>query len=213
MNMELDHWFVTARGVVHSRWEAAFGRVTALTLPPSATDLSKGAGTTLLWLETSIKDWPTVLRGLRHTGVPCVVLSMTPQVDEVALALDQGAKGYAHAWSTPVVLQQIAQVVTHGGHWVGAEFMQRLVAAAARIPPTEPGEDRDILLAMLSTREREVALAVAKGMTNKEVARELNITERTVKAHLAAVFEKLGVRDRLHLALKFAAAVDDKLPL
>ena len=54
---------------------------------------------------------------------------------------------------------------------------------------------------MLTTRERLVAEAIAAGKTNKEAARELDITERTVKAHLGAVFDKLGVRDRLQLVL------------
>jgi len=64
---------------------------------------------------------------------------------------------------------------------------------------------------VLTPRERDVAIEVAHGATNKEVAQRLNITERTVKAHLGAVFEKLGVRDRLQLVLEFkdrVSAVD-----
>ncbi len=49
-----------------------------------------------------------------------------------------------------------------------------------------------------------MALAVAEGRSNKEVARQLDITERTVKAHLGAVFRKLGVRDRMQLVLWLA---------
>ncbi|MBV5337679.1 MAG: response regulator transcription factor [Deltaproteobacteria bacterium] len=56
-------------------------------------------------------------------------------------------------------------------------------------------------LAKLTEREREVAVLVAHGECNKEIARELNIAERTVKAHLSTVFEKLDVRDRLQLAI------------
>jgi len=57
------------------------------------------------------------------------------------------------------------------------------------------------LLEQLTSREREVAVEVAKGLSNKEVAKLLNITERTVKAHLASTFERLGAKDRLQLAL------------
>jgi DNA-binding NarL/FixJ family response regulator len=53
----------------------------------------------------------------------------------------------------------------------------------------------------LTEREREVARAVASGASNKEIARRLGITERSVKAHTGAIFEKLGVRDRLQLSL------------
>jgi DNA-binding NarL/FixJ family response regulator len=58
-------------------------------------------------------------------------------------------------------------------------------------------------LSMLTGREQEVSRAVAKGSSNKEIARQLGITERTVKAHIGSVFQKLNVRDRLHLALIF----------
>jgi DNA-binding NarL/FixJ family response regulator len=60
-------------------------------------------------------------------------------------------------------------------------------------------------ISMLSAREDQVAKAVAAGLSNKEVASRLNISERTVKAHLGAVFEKLEVRDRLQLVLFLSA--------
>lgn len=214
--MELQHWFVTVTGVVHPRWKAAFGGVsggaTAVVDLPQPEQIPAGS---LIWLDTTTAQWQQVLRTVRATAtdLPCVVLSANPRPEEAALALDLGARGYAHVWSSPVVFRHIAQVVTHGGYWIGADLMRHLIGVAAQIPPVEPAEDREFLLAVLSSREREVALSVAKGMTNKEVARELSITERTVKAHLAAVFEKLAVRDRLHLALKLAAATDEKLPL
>ncbi len=53
----------------------------------------------------------------------------------------------------------------------------------------------------LTEREREVAKAVAQGASNKEIARQLDITERTIKAHVGAILEKLGARDRLQLSL------------
>lgn len=57
------------------------------------------------------------------------------------------------------------------------------------------------MLEKLSPRERDVALQVAGGASNKDVARRLNITERTVKAHLTSTFDKLEVRDRLQLVI------------
>ena len=53
----------------------------------------------------------------------------------------------------------------------------------------------------LTEREYAVAVAVGKGLNNREIAESLGITERTVKAHLTAIFEKLGLRDRVQLAL------------
>jgi DNA-binding NarL/FixJ family response regulator len=54
---------------------------------------------------------------------------------------------------------------------------------------------------MLTPRERDIARLVSNGACNKNIARELNISERTVKAHLTTIFQKLGIADRLHLAL------------
>ncbi len=54
----------------------------------------------------------------------------------------------------------------------------------------------------LTERERETAHHIARGASNKEIARELGITERTVKAHVGAILEKLNLRDRLQIALR-----------
>lgn len=63
----------------------------------------------------------------------------------------------------------------------------------------EEGDKAKVLL--LTKREREVLVQVAKGMNNKEIASSLNITERTVKNHLYSIFRKLGVFDRTQAAL------------
>ena len=55
--------------------------------------------------------------------------------------------------------------------------------------------------APLTKRERQIVARVARGRTNREIAQELNIGEQTVKNHLSGIFEKLGVRNRLELAL------------
>ncbi len=59
----------------------------------------------------------------------------------------------------------------------------------------------EVDLSILTEREKEVTQAVITGASNKEIARQLDITERTVKAHLSAIFQKLDVRDRMHLML------------
>jgi len=61
-------------------------------------------------------------------------------------------------------------------------------------------------LLYLTEREREIAALVGNGGTNKQIARQLDISERTVKAHLTGIFRKLGVADRLKLALLLAAS-------
>ncbi len=88
--------------------------------------------------------------------------------------------------------------------------MQRLLAStqaamsrtpAAGLALDETSRASAERLSTLTGREVEVARAVARGSSNKEIARQLGITERTVKAHIGSVFQKLNARDRLHLAL------------
>ena len=150
-----------------------------------------------------------------HPDTPIIVMSPIPHDTEGLRAINQGARGYCHLYANPALLQEVARAVQAGSLWVGPELVDRLVAAArslldkvetARQPASNatsdsPSEANRPDLSMLSPREREVADQVALGKTNKEIARTLDITERTVKAHLGAVFEKLAVRDRLQLVL------------
>ena len=64
----------------------------------------------------------------------------------------------------------------------------------------------DEWLKVLSPREREVALLVARGLTNKEVARELGLCDGTVKIHVHSIFQKLGAKSRYHLIVQRGAA-------
>jgi DNA-binding NarL/FixJ family response regulator len=92
-------------------------------------------------------------------------------------------------------------VVDLGQIWVGKSVMQRLVAGSRNMPKPaeEPAQAWD---AGLTEREREVAVLAANGASNLAIARDCGISERTVKAHLSAVFTKLNLTDRLQLALR-----------
>ena len=161
-------------------------------LTPSAT----------VWLSSSVPSWRKLLESAiqRDARLAVVVVSIAPSPAEGLSAFELGARGYCHAYATPEMLREVALVVRHGGVWLGPELLGRMIGSV-RKTLTEANVDAGAL-ASLSEREADVARAVAEGCTNKEVALRLGITERTVKAHLSAVFEKLGVRDRLQLALR-----------
>ena len=129
-----------------------------------------------------------------------VVLANTPGHAETLQALSAGAMGYAHAYSAPEMLKEIRTVINHGGIWLGQQLLKRLIETSVKLAGNRSEVVED-LLGRLTSREKEVAIEAAKGLSNKEIARALNITERTVKAHLAKSFERLGVKDRLQLAL------------
>lgn len=131
---------------------------------------------------------------------PLIILADEPGEEDALAALGAGAAGYCNSHAAPEVLRQVATVVENGGLWVGQRLMQRLLAGTARLV-SPPSTDGAAWAASLTEREREVAQAVAQGASNKEIARQLDITERTIKAHVGAILEKLGARDRLQLSL------------
>lgn len=125
--------------------------------------------------------------------------------EEIAL-LKAGAKGCCRRGIDPESLQQVLNVTNDGGVWVTRSLLPRLVTELRRYaeaqhaqpgsPAARPGRDK---LASLTVREREIVRLIVNGATNKEVANQLDISERTVKGHLSNVFQKLGVADRLKL--------------
>jgi DNA-binding NarL/FixJ family response regulator len=105
--------------------------------------------------------------------------------------------------STPDLLQQVFDTVQSGGTWVGRSIMQQLCARFGRQLPAKAETD---WRSRLSAREQDVVSALREGRSNKDIARQLDISERTVKAHLTSVFQKFGVEDRLQLLLKLTGA-------
>lgn len=199
MNMS-SHLCLTRHPDDLERWFNAFPDGIAIAVVPVLTE---DVSSPLVWLHTRYDAQGPVDATIQRIkqqspAARIIVISDTPLQTESLLALSAGAVGYCHAQTAPALFQQIATVVANGGLWVGAELMDRLLAAAGRVfAPTDDAS----MLADLTPREKEVALAVAKGNSNREVANNLMISERTVKAHLSVIFEKLEIRDRLQLAV------------
>lgn len=137
--------------------------------------------------------WLDLLQGLQ-----VLVLSNRPGDEEGRQLLAKGAGGYAHAQSSPEVLERMLQSMASGNIWLGRSLLQRLLRDVdARLP--EPEAD---WAQSLSPREQEVARYASLGDSNVEIAERMSISERTVRAHLSAIFEKLQVQDRLMLTLR-----------
>lgn len=131
-------------------------------------------------------------------GLQVVVASAHPGDPEGQRALVAGAVGYVHAYMPVTGLDRVLRHVMGGEIWVGKGMLSRMLSQIGQAAP-EPNQDwaRD-----LTVRERDVARYVALGHSNQSIADSLGITERTVRAHISAIFEKLGVTDRLMLALR-----------
>lgn len=201
------HVFFSPRPQPIPRWIEAFpGARVVCGADSTHVDAAMLSDASVVWLHVAEEDGAEWVRRVREHagGTPVVVLSNVPEDDQGLAVLAAGAVGYSSALTEPVVLQQVASVVENGGLWVGVRLMRRLMQSLATRSPSPPHASLD----RLSEREREVAEAASRGSTNKEIARAMGITERTVKAHLSASFDKLGVRDRLQLAL-FIKGVED----
>jgi DNA-binding NarL/FixJ family response regulator len=207
------HLFLTERLQPIPRWAEAFPDALLMCgQRMDTTDPATLAESSIIWLHVSgddqaVSSWVGAVKAVSQNA-PIVVLSNVPEDEQGLAALAAGASGYCSALTLPAVLHQVAGVVEHGGIWVGPRLMRRLMQGLA----THDNEATEPALDKLSLRERQVAEAVARGSTNKEIARVMGITERTVKAHLSAAFEKLGVRDRMQLSLLVNGVEDSTRP-
>lgn len=191
--------FVTRSRVAPVRWKQAFPGAEVVREVP--TGVSEGA---LVWLHNMTPAH--VDDACKPAGVRFIVLHDEPTDEAGLAALSQGAVGYCNSHATPELLHTVESVVRNHGLWVGESLLTRLLGGiSARTGLAEKQQVDHPALASLSERERSVALAVARGESNKEIARNLNLAERTIKAHLTSVFDKLQVRDRLQLALRLSA--------
>jgi DNA-binding NarL/FixJ family response regulator len=154
-----------------------------------------------------VKNAPVESLAAVHRVSPAtriIVMSTMPSAEEGSVMLKAGARGYCHRVIDGGLLRKAVEVVQQGEIWAGRALTSRLLEElAARIQHSERNASIRAAerLQRLTPREREIALLVGGGASNKEIGGKLGITERTVKAHLTAVFRKLGVSDRLRLAL------------
>jgi DNA-binding NarL/FixJ family response regulator len=127
-----------------------------------------------------------------HDGaVSVVVLTSFADREQVMEALDAGASGYLLKDAEPEELVRGIRAAARGEAPLAPRAAREVLAAR-----TEPRPDAE-----LSVREREVLALVARGLPNKRIARELEISEKTVKAHLTSIFQRIGVTDRTQAAL------------
>ncbi|MBU0621591.1 MAG: response regulator transcription factor [Gammaproteobacteria bacterium] len=117
-----------------------------------------------------------------------------------------GVRGYCRGDSGPVMLKQVVESVHRGELWIRRKLTCRLIDELGKSTAKNKAYQTSLgLLNKLTMREFDIAVRVGNGESNKQIANSCGITERTVKAHLTEVFIKLGVTDRLNLALVLAA--------
>jgi len=142
------------------------------------------------------------LRELTAASTPVRTILLTVAIEKAQLveALQLGARGVVlKETSTELLLKSIRSVVA-GQYWVGREAVTDLVRVLRDLIPAA-GEEAKKKAFGLTPRELEVVSAIVLGYTNKDIARKFTISEDTVKHHLTNIFDKVGVSNRLELAL------------
>ena len=152
------------------------------------------------------------VRGLREirrfsTHTKMIALADAPANDEGMLALKAGARGYCASSISAADLGKAISVIGRGEIWASRELVREMVGELVSIADSLAQQGSEInlhsRLDSLTKRQRVVAKLISSGASNKEIGNRLNISERTVKAHLTEAFRTVGVSDRLNLALLF----------
>ncbi|PIE56080.1 MAG: helix-turn-helix transcriptional regulator [Desulfobulbus propionicus] len=199
--------FCCANSTLTQRWHTALENADEATTRRDLKIRLEVSGYDLLLLHPSLTGKAEILK-LRSARPQTKLLYLTerPSEEEGLYLLRLGIVGYTNSYISTARLREAVQVVGRGGVWISQELMQRLIqqSATRHQEATEnqaTASETASPLDTLSNREYEVAGLVARGLSNQAIAKELAITERTVKAHLGNIYEKTNIKGRLHLAL------------
>ena len=127
------------------------------------------------------------LRG-NYPEIPVVIVSASENQQVIQRAMQHGANGFIPKSSPLDVLKEAVAQVLDGEIWL-PDFM-------ATLPTTTPTPDIEQKLASLTPQQFRVLGMISEGMLNKQIAYDLGVSEATIKAHVTAIFKKLGVRNR-----------------
>jgi len=130
-----------------------------------------------------------------------IMLTVSEVVDDIVRALNRGAKGYVLKGVGSRALAEIVRAVASGEAYVSPSLSARLLSDLPALTGTPTAADP---IAKLTSRERQILDHVAAGLTNKHIAIELDLHEKTIKHHLTRIFAKLGVKNRTEAAMTLA---------
>jgi len=156
----------------------------------------------LILIHRPLIDTDTFIEIRRATPLSRIfLLSDQPDEEEGLTFLKLGIVGYANTYISSERLAEAVRVITSGAVWLGQKVMQRLILDSYAKTKEKAVADSEKKLDSLTKREREIANLISQGQTNLEIAANLDIAERTVKAHLSSIYEKTKTGSRLNLAL------------
>ena len=184
----------------------------AMSLPEALSSLHERPADIVLLdgeLHIDTGDIDRHVRLMREAAPLAGILLLTIQMDDdnQVSAILAGARGCLHRNSSAQLLARAMRGVRNGEVWLDRRVVPRLIERLSANPPPSPervaaAPKNTLDMSALSERERDVALMIDQGKSNREIGDALFISERTVKAHLSSIYKKLHVEDRVHLILR-----------
>lgn len=165
-------------------------------------------------LQAELKNHPTYLlivdydsvsnefnKMINSGNIPqnCIVMEMSPEILTGKMLISKGIRAYANAKILTHHFKQIIQTVEGGKVWSYPELTAALAKGVSS--PTISEDAKELINNRLSPKEIEVVHLILNGLTNDAISEKLDITPRTVKAHVGSIFSKLHVTDRISLVL------------
>ena len=134
-----------------------------------------------------------------HPNVHIIMLTASDDEQHVASALKAGARGYLLKGSGGEEIVQAVRAIAAGDSYVAPNLAARLLCKKADTIEVTAADNYH----NLTSREAEVLALLARGLSNKEIARAFSCTERTIKHHMTGIMQKLNVRNRVQAVLKY----------
>lgn len=127
-----------------------------------------------------------------------LVLRSLPNLEEGGSLLSHNIAGYGNSNMSDDAFIQAINVIQNGSIWLYPDLMKDIINKVNKL---NLNNETHKLLDNLTNREKEIATSISEGKTNKAIADKLNISPNTVKIHISSIFEKLGIKNRVTLAI------------
>lgn len=134
-----------------------------------------------------------------YSFVKILIFNAVPDVHHASTLLDKGIKGYENSFIHKDNLLKMLISVENGNNWLFAQLTNYIINKYVQNNSSNEPE----FIKLLTQKEKDIALMIADGLSNKEIIQKEKIALSTVKGHISRIFEKAGVSDRVSLALKF----------
>ena len=155
---------------------------------------------TVLFDEMSISNIQNALLKLKPYDFTNILLfNAMPEVHHASTLLGAGIRGYENSYIHKDNLLKMLSSVENGQNWLFTDLTHYIINKYIQ----SNSENEPDFIKLLTEREKDIALMIADGLSNKEIAQKQKIALSTVKGHIHHIFEKANVTDRIALALKF----------